>query len=163
MYRMITLAAVALLTLTACGSNDSQAPQHSASLSKALKEQPVIQQETVVAEVEVVATVVTAEATGSEEPAQTAVEQNTPESVETTVATEQPTTAILTVRLTNDYGSVLLTHSDHVEMMGCDSCHTTNPPSKIKKTKKEFHALCRKCHVDSDAGPTKCRDCHKRQ
>lgn len=84
--------------------------------------------------------------------------------VTATAAAQSPayTTSILTLNLENDFGAVLVPHSQHVEMYSCEVCHPTTPPGKIEKTKKEFHALCRKCHVDEQAGPTKCRDCHQR-
>lgn len=78
------------------------------------------------------------------------------------VAVDTPTTSILTLSLENDFGAVFVPHSQHVEMYSCDVCHPTAIPGKIEKTKKEFHALCRKCHADEKTGPTKCRGCHQR-
>lgn len=83
-----------------------------------------------------------------------------PETAEAVV--ERPTTSILTLRLENDFGAVFVPHRQHVEMYGCEVCHPTEVPGKIEKTKKEFHALCRKCHAEEKSGPTKCRGCHQR-
>lgn len=158
MMRNIALTALVLLTLTACSSDTTPPAQHDASLSKALSQQPVAQPAAEVEEVvaiEPAAPQIAVEAEECEEapaPAQLATQD-----------TAQPTTAILTLQLENDFGPVHLNHRGHVDMMSCDTCHTTNPPAKITKSKKEFHALCRKCHVDNDAGPTKCRGCHIRQ
>lgn len=80
----------------------------------------------------------------------------------TEVDSSLPTTSILTLSLQNEFGAVFVPHSQHVEMYSCDVCHPTTPPGKIEKTKKEFHALCRKCHAEEKTGPTKCRGCHQR-
>jgi len=80
----------------------------------------------------------------------------------TTPTVDTPTTSILTLQLENDFGAVFVPHSQHVEMYSCEVCHPTAVPGKIEKTKKEFHALCRKCHAEEKSGPTKCRGCHQR-
>jgi len=153
---------VLLLSMTACSSDETPTP-HAASLSKAIQEAPQPAEEPQV--------VVTEPETTTEKSVEHAVPMP---SSDCSVAefkhsevkkptAEQPTTSIVSVELQCNFGPVLFNHRDHVEMMSCDTCHTSDPPSKITKSKKEFHATCRGCHADNGAGPTKCRDCHNRE
>ncbi|MEA3465012.1 MAG: cytochrome c3 family protein [Thermodesulfobacteriota bacterium] len=166
MYRSLTLICVLLLfALTACDNGEAPQVTHEASLSKALTrnkiEAPAIKV--------IKCPFTNAECNPVQEKQPAANELKRPNAVATrstaepTMTTLEPaTTSILTLSLQNRYGAVLVPHSLHVEMYNCDICHTTNPPSKINKTKKEFHALCRNCHIDLQCDPIKCRDCHKR-
>ena len=155
MYRLITLLAATLLLLStsACNHNDSlkketattPAGHDSAHVATAHHDDAV----TAAAPAEQV----TAPAT-EQQPQQ----EVAPEATDVTY-----TTNILFVGLANKYGTVIVPHSTHVQLFSCDTCHTTMPPGKIVKTKREFHNLCRKCHKEMKAGPTKCRACHMRK
>jgi len=60
-------------------------------------------------------------------------------------------------------GEVTFPHKKHQEMLkGCTVCHLKGP-GKIEGFGKEFaHKTCKGCHADSDAGPIKCSECHKK-
>jgi len=158
MFRWMIIMTALLMSMTAC-SSDETPNQHAASLSKAIQEAPQSAEEPKADAVEV-------EATAVEEPASMATTPMPSSdcsvaefkgSEVTQPSAEQPTTSIVSVELQCSFGPVFLDHRGHVEMMSCDTCHTSNPPSKIAKSKKEFHATCRGCHADNGAGPTKCR------
>jgi|LGOV01.1.fsa_nt_gb hypothetical protein len=210
MYRYLVILSVLIVSLSACGSNETPQVQHDASLSKALTATSVT-----ATKESVNCPITNEECNSTPEECTTTAEKGcpkagtldcpkavsqdcdkagTPDCPEVTiqerpnvsgmvsiVATESsldqaeavvteaaevksslPTTSILTLSLQNEFGTVLVPHSQHVEMYSCEVCHPTTPPGKIEKTKKEFHALCRKCHVTEKAGPTKCRGCHQR-
>ncbi|EAT16375.1 cytochrome c3 family protein [Desulfuromonas acetoxidans] len=162
MVRWMIIMTVLLLSMTAC-SSDEAPTQHAASLSKAIQEapQPVEEPQVVAAEPETVAE----ESVEQVKPmpsSDCSVAEFKQSEVEKPTA-EQPTTSIVSVELQCTFGPVLFDHRSHVEMMSCDTCHTSNPPGKIAKSKKEFHATCRGCHADNGAGPTKCRECHNRE
>ena len=165
MYRSLALICALLFALTAC--NNSEAPQvtHDASLSKALTQNKIETPAIAVIKCPVTNT----ESNPAQEKCPTTEKLRCPNAVAAEITTgsattlEPATTSILTLSLPNKFGAVFVPHSLHVAMYSCDICHTTNPPSKINKTKKEFHALCRKCHIDLQSGPIKCRDCHHRK
>ncbi|MDY0213522.1 MAG: cytochrome c3 family protein [Desulfuromonadaceae bacterium] len=76
----------------------------------------------------------------------------------------QPTperTSIYTIVMQNKYGQVAFNHAEHSQFVSCATCHPTEPPTRIDKNRKEFHALCRTCHQESGAGPIKCSGCHE--
>lgn len=166
MYRSLALICTLLFALTACGNSEAPQVSHDASLSKALTQSKI--------EAPAVAVIkcpfTNAECNPVQEKSPATGELRCPNAVAaeitagSAVTTLEPaTTSILTLSLQNKFGAVFVPHSLHVAMYSCDLCHTTNPPSKINKTKKEFHALCRKCHIDLQSGPIKCRDCHNRK
>jgi hypothetical protein len=59
-------------------------------------------------------------------------------------------------------GNVTFNHKAHSSRLECKVCHGTGAPSKIAIDKEKAHSLCRGCHAEKQAGPTKCGDCHKR-
>ncbi len=196
MYRYLVTLSVLIVSLTACGSNETPQVQHDASLSKALTTSVSVAEESTAsancpitneecnstpeecatmadngcpkvrtpdspkAAIQGSPNVSGMAATMVTETSIDHVEGGVTEIVE--VNTSLPTTSILTLSLQNEFGDVFVPHRQHVEMYSCDVCHPTTPPGKIEKTKKEFHALCRKCHADEKTGPTKCRACHQR-
>ncbi|OQY18681.1 MAG: hypothetical protein B6I36_06385 [Desulfobacteraceae bacterium 4572_35.1] len=163
MYRTLTLVAVLLLTLTACGKdNNAQTQQptstqiEATSLSHAIANKPVVvQNQTQVAQAPLETSIKTTE----EESATTNNETSAAIAPETV---EEPTTSIVSVQLENKFGSVLIPHSLHVKLYYCIACHGDNKPGKIEMTKKQYHATCRGCHAKLKSGPTKCRSCHQR-
>ncbi|PLX96170.1 MAG: hypothetical protein C0620_02870 [Desulfuromonas sp.] len=161
MFRWIIMITIVALAAVGCSTDDAPS-QHATSIGKAIetgKELAVVAEH---AQVEVPAVELTRESEEVQEPVErsTKTEESCEPSSEETV---HYTTAIISLELECDFGPVFLDHRGHVEMMDCHICHPTLPPGKINKNKKEFHALCRKCHADSDAGPTKCNGCHERQ
>nr|WP_320116160.1 cytochrome c3 family protein [uncultured Desulfuromonas sp.] len=162
MFRWMTIMTVLLLSMTAC-SSDEAPTQHAASLSKAIQEAPQPAEEPQTAAVEPEST---AEKTSPHATLMPSSDCSVAEFMHSEVkkpTAEQATTSIVSVELQCPFGAVLFNHRAHVEMMSCDTCHTSTPPGKITKSKKEFHATCRGCHADNGAGPTKCRDCHNRE
>lgn len=166
MYRSLALISVLLFALTACGNNETPKVTHDASLSKALTQS----NSTPATETVVKCPVTNTECNSVAVECPVSTEQECPKAVTPEIAAqpavtemEPATTSILTLSLPNNFGAVFVPHSLHVAMYNCDLCHTTNPPSKINKSKKEFHALCRKCHIDLQTGPIKCRACHDRK
>lgn len=67
-----------------------------------------------------------------------------------------------TVVLEAKNGNVTFNHKQHSESMECKVCHGEGTPAKIELDKDKAHALCKACHADKGAGPTKCGDCHKK-
>jgi len=73
-----------------------------------------------------------------------------------------PALATDTVVLPAKNGDVTFNHKAHSETMACKTCHGEGTPAKIELDKNKAHDLCKGCHKDKGAGPTKCGDCHKR-
>ncbi len=145
MYRYLALLAILLLALTGCNKEKTTAHStNGASMAHAIATAPVVVEPVVEVVPELVVEVVDAEPV---------VEQ----------VAEEATTSILTVGLKNKFGEVFVPHKLHAELYYCYVCHGADKPGKIEKTKKEYHALCRKCHATLKAGPTKCRSCHHRE
>lgn len=50
------------------------------------------------------------------------------------------------------------------EAVSCFTCHGQDPaapdPTVSSKKKNPFHIRCIGCHTESEAGPTKCSQCH---
>jgi Pyruvate/2-oxoacid:ferredoxin oxidoreductase delta subunit len=61
-------------------------------------------------------------------------------------------------------GNVTFEHSTHKDVKNsCMACHTTAEGGKIEGFGKEkAHDVCKGCHVQGNAGPTKCAECHKK-
>ncbi|WP_221252514.1 cytochrome c3 family protein [Desulfuromonas versatilis] len=59
-------------------------------------------------------------------------------------------------------GNVTLSHKMHGEQFGCPACHGEAAPGKFAPDKDWAHEVCKGCHQDKGAGPTKCGDCHKK-
>ena len=66
------------------------------------------------------------------------------------------------VTLSAKNGDVSFNHKVHGEKMECAVCHGEGTPGKVELDKKSAHDLCKGCHADKGAGPTKCGDCHKK-
>jgi cytochrome c553 len=58
-------------------------------------------------------------------------------------------------------GNVTFNHKGHSAKMECKACHE-GAPAKIAIDKDVAHKLCKGCHADKKAGPTKCGECHKK-
>ncbi|MFA7536831.1 MAG: cytochrome c3 family protein [Desulfuromonadales bacterium] len=58
-------------------------------------------------------------------------------------------------------GNVTFNHKVHSEAMECSVCHQ-GEPGKMELDKNAAHNLCKGCHQDKGAGPTKCGECHKK-
>jgi len=58
--------------------------------------------------------------------------------------------------------SVTFNHKKHQDILkDCKVCHEKGP-GKIEGLGKDWaHKTCTGCHVERNAGPTKCRDCHR--
>jgi len=67
-----------------------------------------------------------------------------------------------TVTLEAKNGNVTFNHKQHSEANECKVCHGEGKPGKIELDKDKAHGLCKKCHEDKKAGPTKCGECHKK-
>lgn len=57
-------------------------------------------------------------------------------------------------------GNVTLTHKIHGDTFGCVFCHGDGTPGALTLGKDKAHALCKGCHQEKAAGPTKCAGCH---
>jgi len=66
-----------------------------------------------------------------------------------------------TITLESKKGNVTFNHKAHGEAQGCAACHE-GEPGKLELDMKTGHALCKDCHTQKGAGPTKCNDCHKK-
>jgi hypothetical protein len=68
-----------------------------------------------------------------------------------------------TIVLPASNGNVTFPHDAHQQMLkGCDNCHAAGP-GKIAGLGKEWaHTTCRGCHGSMKAGPTACKDCHRK-
>ncbi len=59
-------------------------------------------------------------------------------------------------------GNVTFPHQQHAKMMDCSTCHQGTPGEIPGFGKDQAHTLCKGCHQEKKAGPTKCGDCHKK-
>jgi DnaJ-class molecular chaperone len=59
-------------------------------------------------------------------------------------------------------GNVTFNHKAHQARLECKVCHGAGAPSKIAIDKEKAHSLCKGCHAERKAGPTKCGECHKK-
>ena len=59
-------------------------------------------------------------------------------------------------------GNVTFNHKVHSTKHACKQCHGEGAPAKIAIDKDKAHTLCKGCHADKKAGPTKCGECHKK-
>ncbi len=96
-----------------------------------------------------------------EEPVVTAVaamESTAAQPVETvkTAATSQE------IILQASYGNITFPHGMHADTYECSICHSEGTPAAFDITKDVAHKLCKGCHKEEGAGPTGCRDCHKK-
>ncbi len=66
-----------------------------------------------------------------------------------------------TVTLNAKNGNVTFNHKEHSAKMECSTCHQ-GEPGKMELDKDAAHKLCKGCHQDKGAGPTKCGECHKK-
>jgi len=64
------------------------------------------------------------------------------------------------VVLKASYGDVTLPHKMHAENFECSVCHGEGAPGALELGKDKAHALCKGCHQEKGAGPTKCSACH---
>ncbi len=67
-----------------------------------------------------------------------------------------------TVTLQAKNGNVSFNHKVHGEKVGCKACHPEATPGKLELDKDSGHKLCKDCHTEKGAGPTKCNECHKK-
>ena len=61
-------------------------------------------------------------------------------------------------------GNVAFAHKKHQDLVkgDCKTCHE-KAPGKIEGFGKDpAHKLCKGCHEEKKAGPTKCGECHKK-
>jgi len=61
-------------------------------------------------------------------------------------------------------GKVSFNHKVHADKLkDCTLCHAQKAGGKIAGfDKAKAHKLCIDCHKKSNAGPTVCKDCHKK-
>lgn len=57
-------------------------------------------------------------------------------------------------------GKVAFDHPGHAKRLACTVCHGSEQPRKIALNKDKAHQLCKGCHEQKAAGPTKCNACH---
>jgi predicted CXXCH cytochrome family protein len=58
-------------------------------------------------------------------------------------------------------GNVAFKHDTHAKQ-DCKTCHGDAAPAKLGLDKDKAHKLCKDCHAEKKAGPTKCGECHKK-
>ncbi len=68
-----------------------------------------------------------------------------------------------TVTLEAKNGNITFNHKAHGERAECQTCHAEGTPQKIELDQAMGHKLCRGCHEEQGAGPTKCAECHKKE
>lgn len=161
--RNLVFIAMLLFLVSACGASENKKPSQStppANINAGVKRV----EEQIARKQEIEQTVgeekVKAE---TETPANSSAATGTKSVAETKTDT-QPTpelTSIYTIVMLNKYGQVAFNHAAHTQFISCGTCHPTEPPTRIDKNRKEFHALCRTCHQESGAGPIKCSGCHE--
>ncbi|MDX1776727.1 MAG: cytochrome c3 family protein, partial [Desulfobulbales bacterium] len=66
------------------------------------------------------------------------------------------------VVLENNKGEITMPHKEHGESFACETCHAENGPGPLSLGKEAGHKLCKGCHSEMQAGPTKCSECHKK-
>lgn len=60
-------------------------------------------------------------------------------------------------------GNVSFNHKAHADMVkDCKACHEKTPGKIEGFNKDSAHKLCKGCHEQKKAGPTKCGECHKK-
>ena len=62
-------------------------------------------------------------------------------------------------------GDVKFNHKQHADTLkDCKVCHKDQAtPGKMESLDKDAaHKLCKGCHQEKKAGPTKCGECHKK-
>lgn len=61
-------------------------------------------------------------------------------------------------------GNVTFNHKKHADTIkDCKVCHKDKAPGKMEGFGKDMaHQLCKGCHMEKKAGPTKCGECHKK-
>ncbi len=73
-------------------------------------------------------------------------------------------------------GAVRFTHASHQKMFACKKCHHTVTPGaqpgacdachgedgQASSMKDAMHEECKGCHAGMGAGPTSCKQCHKK-
>jgi DnaJ-class molecular chaperone len=79
-----------------------------------------------------------------------------------TFAFAVPALAADTVVFPAKNGNVTFNHKSHSSTIECKACHGAGAPAKIAINKETAHTLCKGCHTERKAGPTKCGDCHKK-
>ena len=67
-----------------------------------------------------------------------------------------------TVTLKAKNGDVTFDHKKHSASGDCKACHGEGTPAKLILGKDAAHKLCKECHQEKKAGPTKCGECHKK-
>jgi hypothetical protein len=77
-------------------------------------------------------------------------------------AEEKPIIPPIEVVFQTKMGDVTFPHQSHSERIECKVCHGEGTPGKFPLDKDSAHKLCRGCHEEKGAGPTKCPDCHKK-
>ncbi|WP_432822217.1 hypothetical protein [Trichloromonas sp.] len=65
-----------------------------------------------------------------------------------------------TIVIEASYGKVTLPHQMHADAFDCAACHGEGTPGALDLGKDKAHALCKGCHQEKAAGPTKCTGCH---
>lgn len=60
----------------------------------------------------------------------------------------------------NSYGKVTFSHKTHSESFDCKTCHGVGEPGALTLGKDKAHEICKGCHIEKAAGPTKCSECH---
>lgn len=59
-------------------------------------------------------------------------------------------------------GNIRFSHKMHSGRLECRACHGPGEPGTIAINKDVAHRLCKGCHAEMKAGPTKCGECHKK-
>lgn len=68
-----------------------------------------------------------------------------------------------TINLPAKNGNVTFNHKKHQETLkDCKACHEKGPGKIEGFGKDAAHKLCKGCHEEKKAGPTKCGECHKK-
>ncbi len=68
-----------------------------------------------------------------------------------------------TITFPTKMGTVTFPHKAHQQSLkNCKLCHTKAPGKIAGFNKDAAHKLCISCHKTKGAGPTTCKECHKK-
>lgn len=56
----------------------------------------------------------------------------------------------------------VLVEDESSEDSSCSECHAASDDGRVPNLRKAFHFRCKGCHLQNEAGPVLCGECHRR-
>jgi hypothetical protein len=56
----------------------------------------------------------------------------------------------------------VLVEDESSEDSSCSECHAASDDGRMPNLRKAFHLNCKGCHLENEAGPVLCGECHQR-